>query len=137
MSPASRAEKSPERYSGLTRQQECLLRSECPIPYRCTLHTSSSCQLLFSHLELMTIQWQRRTDVIKQLRKVGNSNALLLDKPLLELVGLEENATVEITIDHGNIIISPVSPGIITDARTEELLNKIVRTRRSVLEKLA
>ncbi|MCK5251234.1 MAG: hypothetical protein KAJ98_14775 [Spirochaetaceae bacterium] len=75
--------------------------------------------------------------MIKQLRKVGNSNALLLDKPLLELVGLEENATVEITIDHGNIIISPVSPGIITDARTEELLNKIVRTRRSVLEKLA
>ena len=75
--------------------------------------------------------------MIKQLRKVGNSNALLLDKPLLELVGLEENATVEITIDHGNIIISLVSPGIITDARTEELLNKIVRTRRSVLEKLA
>ncbi len=75
--------------------------------------------------------------MIKQLRKVGNSNALLLDKPLLELVGLEEDATVEITIDHGNIIISPVSPGTITKARTEELLNKIIRTRRSVLEKLA
>lgn len=43
---------------------------------------------------------------------------------------LEEDATVEITVDHGNIIISP------TEARTEELLNKIVRTRRSVLEKL-
>ena len=75
--------------------------------------------------------------MIKQLRKVGNSNALLLDKPLLELVGLEENATVEITVDHGNIIISPVSPETISEARTEELLSKIVRTRRSVLEKLA
>ncbi len=75
--------------------------------------------------------------MIKQLRKVGNSNALLLDKPLLELVGLEEDATVEITVDHGNIIISPVSPGVISETRTEELLNKIVGTRRSVLEKLA
>ena len=75
--------------------------------------------------------------MIKQLRKVGNSNALLLDKPLLELVGLEENATVEITVDHGNIIISPVSPKTISEARTKELLNKIVRSRRSVLEKLA
>ncbi len=75
--------------------------------------------------------------MIKQLRKVGNSNALLLDKPLLELVGLEEEATVEITVDHGNIIISPVSPGKISEARTEELLNKIIKTRRSVLEKLA
>ena len=75
--------------------------------------------------------------MINQLRKVGNSNALLLDKPLLELVGLEENATVEITVDHGNIIILPVSPGTITEARTEELLNKIVKTRRSALMKLA
>ena len=75
--------------------------------------------------------------MIKQLRKVGNSNALLLDKPLLELVGLEENANVEITVDHGNIIISPVSPETISAARTQELMDKIVRTRRSALEKLA
>ena len=60
--------------------------------------------------------------MIKQLRKVGNSNALLLDKPLLELVGLEENASVEITVDHGNIIISPVSPGTISEDRAQELL---------------
>ena len=75
--------------------------------------------------------------MIKQLRKVGNSNALLLDKPLLELVGLEENASVEITVDHGNIIISPVSPGTISEDRAEELLDKIVETRRATLERLA
>ena len=75
--------------------------------------------------------------MIKQLRKVGNSNALLLDKPLLELVGLEENASVEITVDHGNIIISPVSPGTISKDRAEALLDKIVETRRGTLEKLA
>lgn len=75
--------------------------------------------------------------MIKQLRKVGNSNAILLDKPLLELVGLEEDASVEITVDHGNIIISPVSPGTISEAKTQELMDRIVKTRRSTLEKLA
>lgn len=75
--------------------------------------------------------------MIKQLRKVGNSNALLLDKPLLELVGLKEDGEVEITVDHGNIIIAPVSPASIPTARAEELLDKIVETRRSALKRLA
>ncbi len=75
--------------------------------------------------------------MIKQLRKVGNSNALLLDKPLLEVIGLEEGAKVEITVDHGNLIISPVSPGSVPEARVRELLDKIVSTRRDALEKLA
>ncbi len=57
-----------------------------------------------------------------------NSNALLLDKPLLELVGLEEDANVEITVDHGNIIISPVSPETISEAKTKELMDKIIKT---------
>ncbi|MHC4887306.1 MAG: AbrB/MazE/SpoVT family DNA-binding domain-containing protein [Planctomycetota bacterium] len=75
--------------------------------------------------------------MIKQLRKVGNSNALLLDKPLLEVVGLEEGANVEITIDHGNIIISPVSPGQVSEDRATELLDKIVATRHDALKRLA
>ena len=75
--------------------------------------------------------------MIKRLRKVGNSNALLLDKPLLEVIGLDEGANVEITVDHGNLIISPVSPGSVPEARVQELLDKIVGTRRNALEKLA
>ena len=75
--------------------------------------------------------------MIKQLRKVGNSNALLLDKPLLEVIGLDEGANVEITVDHGNLIISPVSPGSVPEAQARKLLDKIVSTRRDALERLA
>ena len=75
--------------------------------------------------------------MIKQLRKVGNSNAILLDKPLLELVGLKEDGSVEITVDHGSIIITPVSPAPVPADRARELLDKIVATRRGALKKLA
>ena len=75
--------------------------------------------------------------MIKQLRKVGNSNAILLDKPLLELVGLKEDGTVEITVDHGSIILTPVNPASVPADRAAELLDKIVETRRRALERLA
>jgi antitoxin component of MazEF toxin-antitoxin module len=68
---------------------------------------------------------------------VGNSNAILLDKPLLELIGLKEDGSVEITVDHGSIIITPVSPSTVPADRAKELLDKIVATRRSALKRLA
>lgn len=46
--------------------------------------------------------------MIKTLRKIGNSNALILDKPILELLGLQEGAQVQLTIQDGSLIISPV-----------------------------
>ena len=35
-------------------------------------------------------------EMIKRLRKVGNSRALILDKPILELLGLEEGGEVQL-----------------------------------------
>ena len=88
-------------------------------------------------ISVLVRQGQGSSGTVGNGSKVGNSNALILDKPLLELVGLKEGANVEITVDHGNIIISPVSPETISGSRTEELLNRIVQNRRSALEKPA
>jgi antitoxin component of MazEF toxin-antitoxin module len=55
--------------------------------------------------------------MIKQLRKVGNSNALILDKPILEILGLEEDGQVELTIQDGNLIVTPVLPGRVDQAK--------------------
>ncbi len=45
--------------------------------------------------------------MIKQLKTVGKSNALILDKAIMELVGLEENGEVQLTVHSGSIIITP------------------------------
>jgi len=66
----------------------------------------------------------------------GNSSALIIDKPILELLNIEQNTPLEIITDGKNIIISPISD-------TERLnklnssLNKINTRFSKTLIKLA
>lgn len=42
------------------------------------------------------------------IQKWGNSQGIRLPKPILEIVNLKENDTVEIKFEDGKLIISPV-----------------------------
>jgi antitoxin MazE len=75
--------------------------------------------------------------MIKQLRKVGNSNALILDKPILELLGLEENGQVQLTIQDGNLIVSPARPKLVNAEEMIKQLDYVIEKRRHVLRRLA
>jgi antitoxin MazE len=48
--------------------------------------------------------------MIKQLRKVGNSTGLIIDKPLLSLLGLRAGGRVDITVEAGTLVVKPVNP---------------------------
>ena len=75
--------------------------------------------------------------MIKQLRKVGNSNALLLDKAVMELLGLEENGHVQLTVVDGSLVVTPVNPHPVSRERFEAALDRVVKERRDVLKRLA
>ena len=75
--------------------------------------------------------------MIKQLRKVGNSNALILDKPILELLGLEEDSQVQLTIQNGALIVTPAFPNLVDSDVIDEKLDLVVKKRRKVLKRLA
>lgn len=75
--------------------------------------------------------------MIKQLRKVGNSNALILDKPILELLGLEEGGQVQLTIQDGNLIVTPTHPRRLGAESLQKKLDYVVEKRRQVLKRLA
>ena len=75
--------------------------------------------------------------MIKQLRKVGNSNALILDKPILELLGLEENGEVQLTIQDGALIVTPTNPRPVDPGTFDAKLDAVVRKRARVLRRLA
>lgn len=45
--------------------------------------------------------------MIKKLTRIGDSIALVLDKPMLEELGLDENAKVEVSTNGQVIIITP------------------------------
>jgi antitoxin MazE len=48
--------------------------------------------------------------VIKNLVKHGNSWAIVIDRPILELLKIEPESQVELTTDGHSINIAPVSP---------------------------
>jgi len=75
--------------------------------------------------------------MIKKLRKVGNSTALILDKPLLELLGLSENAPVQLTVRDGCLIVVPVNPRTPDPETLESAIDYVISKRRRVLKKLA
>ncbi len=74
--------------------------------------------------------------MVKTIRKVGNSNALLLDKPILELLGLQEGGQVNLTVTNGSLVVTPVALSADPE-KFQKSLDQVVRTRRKLLEKLS
>jgi antitoxin component of MazEF toxin-antitoxin module len=75
--------------------------------------------------------------MVKKLQKVGNSNALILDLPIMEMVGLEEGKEVQVTVSNGSIIITPVNPRQVDPEELERLLDRVVGERKEILRELA
>ncbi len=75
--------------------------------------------------------------MVKTLRRVGNSNALLLDKPILELLGMSEGSQVNLTVTNGALVVTPVNPAPVKPDKFQACLDRVVREWGDVLEKLA
>ena len=74
--------------------------------------------------------------MVKKLVSHGNSLALIIDKPLLELLKIKPNQPLEVTTDGKNLIISPAG----TEERQikfKKVLDGVNRDYADVLKKLA
>jgi antitoxin component of MazEF toxin-antitoxin module len=74
--------------------------------------------------------------MIKKMVAHGNSAALIIDKPILEILKIDIDTPLEVSTDGKNLIISPVQ-----DARREKrfraALQKVNRKHGKTLKKLA
>jgi putative addiction module antidote len=75
--------------------------------------------------------------MVKTIRKVGNSNALLLDKAILELLGLREGGQVNLTVTNGSLIVTPVAAKQVDPEALQDCLDRVVDEWGDVLERLA
>ncbi|HLJ31218.1 MAG TPA: hypothetical protein VKU36_02165 [Candidatus Babeliales bacterium] len=80
--------------------------------------------------------------MIKKLTKHGNNLAILLDKPILELLKITEDTRINIKTDGTNIIIEPVRAqtniGVISDnPKLQKLYEELVNKYDELLKKLA
>lgn len=50
--------------------------------------------------------------MIKTLQRHGNSQALVLDKPILEMIGVSEDTPLQLSVSGGSLIVTPVHTGV-------------------------
>jgi antitoxin component of MazEF toxin-antitoxin module len=62
----------------------------------------------------------------KKLVKYGNSTALVIDKPILQLLSIDETAELEISTDGESLILTPVKTKKIKKESLDNKLNRIV-----------
>ena len=48
--------------------------------------------------------------MVKRLCKIGNSTGLIIDKSLLDLLGLRADSRVEIALEAGALVVKPARP---------------------------
>ncbi len=77
----------------------------------------------------------------KKLSKFGNSRALIIDKPILRLLGIDDETELEIKIKGKSLIISPVRKGkrriVSKDKKIQEAYEESFETHYEDLKKLS
>jgi antitoxin MazE len=74
--------------------------------------------------------------MIKKLVSHGNSAALIIDKPILELLHVDMDTPLEIATDGKNLIISPVENGK-RAAKIKAAIDKVNKRHSGTLKRLA
>ncbi len=74
--------------------------------------------------------------MIKHLTKHGNSLAVVIEKPILELLKINADTPLEVSTDGSRLILSPVTPENRRGA-FDHALGKVNKKHSKVLKKLA
>jgi len=73
--------------------------------------------------------------MIKKLTVIGNSLGLIIEKPILELVGIDKDSPLEVTTDGEGLIIRPQRTS--KAARLRKAADRMMEAHDETLKKLA
>lgn len=73
----------------------------------------------------------------KRLTRVGNSQALMIDKPIMELLGITMETELEITTDGRALHIVPRLTGSERRQRVKAAIGQVMTKHKKTFEKLA
>ncbi len=74
--------------------------------------------------------------MIKKMVSHGNSAAIIIDKPILQLLKIDEDTPLELTTDGRNLIISPVGDEK-REKRFKSALERVNKKHSKTLQRLA
>jgi antitoxin MazE len=73
----------------------------------------------------------------KRLQAIGNSAGIIIDKPILELLGITPDTELELKTDGESLIITPVRETGSRAKRLAKVQSKVVRRHEGTFRKLA
>ena len=74
--------------------------------------------------------------MVKTLQKHGNSQALVIEKPLMEALGIELDSPLQITVSGNSLVVTPVHVGI-GRVKVGEIIDKLRPRYGDMLQRLA
>ena len=74
--------------------------------------------------------------MVKTLQKHGNSQALVIEKALMEAMGIEGDTPLQVVVSGNSLIVTPVSVGV-GKQEIEETLEKLRPRYGEMLQRLA
>lgn len=74
--------------------------------------------------------------VVKKLTRQGNSAALVIDKPILDLLDINQDTPLKITVNGRQLIIEPLSDEEV-DARFDKVMKKTGKKNAELFRRLA
>ena len=73
----------------------------------------------------------------KKLRPMGNSFGIIIDRPIMDLLGIEPGAELELTPHDGGLLLRPVEVAKDHKARVRAASIKVRKIHRAALKELA
>ena len=74
--------------------------------------------------------------MVKTLQKHGNSQALVIEKPLMEALGIDSYTPLQITVSGNSLIVTPIHIGIGAE-KVGEVIDKLRPKYGDMLRRLA
>jgi antitoxin component of MazEF toxin-antitoxin module len=74
--------------------------------------------------------------MIKMLKKHGNSMALVIEKPMMEALGITEETPLQITVNGNALVVTPANVGVGPE-RMKVVIKEIRKRYGPMLKRLA
>lgn len=73
----------------------------------------------------------------KRIRAIGNSAGIIIDKPILELLGITPDTELELSTDGERLVITPLRSAANRKAALARAQRRVVRDHDATFRKLA
>jgi len=75
--------------------------------------------------------------MVKLLRAMGNSYGIIIDRPIMDLLGIEPNTLLELTVQDGGLLLRPVVETNDHKTRVRQSANRMATVHHKALKELA